>query len=132
VSDGGKKARLTRESTKETVKTIAQETPDATAEPVVTMLVCFFISHTRLRVRLGARRFLRPLFSEGEVMNNSGASASRECEDVLNCHHRACPGDPRLTLLFSTTKTWMAGTTPGHDNDSIYVAGVGNDGLFEI
>jgi len=33
-----------------TVKTIAQGRPDVFGEPVVTMLVCFFISHARLRV----------------------------------------------------------------------------------
>src|SRR5579871_3199636 len=38
-------------STKDTVKTIAQGRPGAIGEPVVTLLVCFFISHTRLRVR---------------------------------------------------------------------------------
>jgi hypothetical protein len=38
------------ESTKETVKTIAQGRPDRSGEPVVTTLVCFFILHTRLRV----------------------------------------------------------------------------------
>ena len=33
-----------------TVKTIAQGRPDVFGEPVVTVLVCFFISHARLRV----------------------------------------------------------------------------------
>src|SRR5271169_516374 len=42
---------VTGESTKETVKTIAQGRPDQTGEPVVTMLVCFFNSHARLRVQ---------------------------------------------------------------------------------
>jgi len=45
--------------------TIAQETPDRSAEPVVTMLVCFLILHMRLRVWPHARRFLRPLYFEG-------------------------------------------------------------------
>jgi hypothetical protein len=44
------KSPVTGESTKETVKTIAQGRPDCFGEPVVTMLVCFFISHARLRV----------------------------------------------------------------------------------
>jgi len=47
--------------------TIAQETPDRSAEPVVTMLVCFLILHMRLRVWLHARRFLRPLFFGGTI-----------------------------------------------------------------
>ena len=41
---------VTGESTKETVKTIAQGRPGISGEPVVTMLVCFFNSHARLRV----------------------------------------------------------------------------------
>jgi hypothetical protein len=35
-------------------KTIAQGMPACFGEPVVTLLVCFFISHTRLRVRLAS------------------------------------------------------------------------------
>src|SRR5579872_4333854 len=42
-------------------KPIVQETPDDLALPVVTLLVCFFHSHARLRVWLNTRRFLRPL-----------------------------------------------------------------------
>src|SRR6202030_2820603 len=49
--DGGNKARLTEEITKETVKTIARGMPGDTGVTVVTMLVCFFISHTRLRAQ---------------------------------------------------------------------------------
>jgi hypothetical protein len=41
ASDGGKRAR-SPESTKETVKTIAQGMPVDGDVPVVTMLVCFF------------------------------------------------------------------------------------------
>jgi hypothetical protein len=51
--DGGNKARLTEEITKETVKTIARGMPGDTGVTVVTMLVCFFISHTRLRAQRG-------------------------------------------------------------------------------
>jgi hypothetical protein len=50
AGDGDKKARSPG-SAKETVKTIAQETPGVSGEPVVTMLVCFFNSHARLRVQ---------------------------------------------------------------------------------
>ena len=44
-------ARLTREITKETVKTIARGMPGVSGVTVVTTLVCFFISHTRLRAQ---------------------------------------------------------------------------------
>jgi transposase-like protein len=60
-------------SAKETVKTIAQETPDCTGQPVVTLLVCFHSLRTRLRVRRRIRRFLRPPLSEGNEAFNPGA-----------------------------------------------------------
>src|SRR5437762_10092153 len=40
---------VTGKSTKETVKTIARGMSGCSGEPVVTMLVCFFILHARLR-----------------------------------------------------------------------------------
>jgi hypothetical protein len=49
TGDGGNKARFTKESAKETVKTIARGMPGVSGVTVVTTLVCFFISHTRLR-----------------------------------------------------------------------------------
>src|SRR6185369_17303989 len=56
-------------------KTIAQGMPECFGQPVVTTLVCFHFSHTRLRVRPSARHSLRPLLSEGERMTiNSGRS----------------------------------------------------------
>jgi hypothetical protein len=60
AGDGGKKARLTRESTKETVKTIAQGMPDRSGGPVVTCLRAFYFA----RKAAGApthRHSLRPL-----------------------------------------------------------------------
>src|SRR3954452_7832034 len=47
---GWQESPVTRESMKETVKTIAQGVPGETGEPVVTTLVCFSLSHARLRV----------------------------------------------------------------------------------
>ena len=47
--------------------------------PVVTTLVCFFILHARLRVRLRIRHSLRPLLSRVIVLQSSGAIAPREC-----------------------------------------------------
>src|SRR5579872_1462971 len=49
ASDGGKKARLTRKSTKETVKTIARGMPGVSGVTVVTNSSCFLFSHARLR-----------------------------------------------------------------------------------
>src|SRR3954463_1485480 len=42
---------VTGKSTKETVKTIARGMPGEAGVTVVTMLVCFFILHARLRAR---------------------------------------------------------------------------------
>jgi hypothetical protein len=55
------KSPVTRESSKETVKTIARGMPADDGEPVVTTLVCSFISHARLWVRTTHRHSLRPL-----------------------------------------------------------------------
>src|SRR3984957_13345403 len=52
---------ITRESTKEAVKTIAQGRPDRFGVPVVTCSCAFFILHARLRVRWSIRLSLRPL-----------------------------------------------------------------------
>jgi hypothetical protein len=43
------KSPITEESAKETVKTIARGMPGVSGATVVTMLVCFFILHARLR-----------------------------------------------------------------------------------
>jgi hypothetical protein len=51
VGNGGKKGRFPGESTKETVKPLRGESRDCLAEPVVTTLVCFFVSHARLRAQ---------------------------------------------------------------------------------
>jgi hypothetical protein len=81
--DGGKKARFTRESTKETVKTIAQGMPGYSGEPVVTTLVCFFIFAREAMGAAGARRSLRPLLSEGvRFVDQLGRFTSRERETM--------------------------------------------------
>jgi hypothetical protein len=45
------KSPVTGESTKEAVKTIARGMPGDSGVTVVTMLVCFFILHARLRAQ---------------------------------------------------------------------------------
>jgi hypothetical protein len=57
--DGGNKARFTK-STKQPLKPIARGKPADPVEPVVDLLMCFFILRMRLRVRLGIRLSLRP------------------------------------------------------------------------
>ena len=74
ADDGGKKARLTRESAKETVKTIVQGMPDRFGEPVVTELACFFTFARKATGASRARHSLRPLlFSRDTDTQNSSA-----------------------------------------------------------
>src|SRR5579872_71164 len=66
AGDGGKKARLTRESTKETVKTIRAGNAGEAARPVVTearVLFCFV--HGAVGAGCSTRHSPRPLFSVG-------------------------------------------------------------------
>src|SRR5579872_6204404 len=67
------------ETTKETVKTIAQGMPDTFRRPVVDLLVCFFHLHARLRVRRSIRHSLLPLFSRDNDRQSSG-EVRREIE----------------------------------------------------
>jgi hypothetical protein len=62
AGDGGKRARLTGESTKETVKTIACGTPGDPGVFVVTTLVCFHIFAYEAAGALRTRRSVRPHF----------------------------------------------------------------------
>src|SRR3984893_9700489 len=68
------KSPVTGESTKETVKTIAQGRPGRSGEPVVTTLVCLFQFAREAAGATGTRLSLRPLFFEGlGFVHNSGA-----------------------------------------------------------
>ena len=66
-ADGGKKARFTRESTKQPLKPLRRKRRFGPALPVVTLLVCFLSLHARLRAWLSpgvscALFFMRVLF----------------------------------------------------------------------
>jgi hypothetical protein len=61
------KSPVTGESTKETVKTIAQGMPGDSGVTVVTMLVCFFYFAREAAGAAGARHSLRPLISESRT-----------------------------------------------------------------
>jgi hypothetical protein len=73
---------VTEKSTKETVKTIAQGRPDDGGVPVVTTLVCFSISHARLRVLAVRPAFPAPSAVEGRRPARLGRHARREIADV--------------------------------------------------
>ena len=79
---------VTGESTKETVKTIAQGRPGISGEPVVTMLVCFFNSHARLRVQR-APGFPCALYFSGARLANLGRIVSREWGGVSGAPRRS-------------------------------------------
>jgi hypothetical protein len=68
---------ITRESTKETVKTIARGMPDCFGEPVVTMLVRLFQFACEAAGATSTRHSLRPLLLRA-LFNNSGAFVPRE------------------------------------------------------
>jgi hypothetical protein len=87
AGDGGKKARLTGESTKETVKTIARGMPGDSGVTVVTTLACFFQSHVRLRAQCERPAFPAPsdvgaMFERTRADRAAGTRiyASRHCE----------------------------------------------------
>jgi hypothetical protein len=62
---------VTKESPKETVKTIAQGRPGYPGEPVVYLLVCFIYFAREAAGASAARLSLRPLFSFGRVVHSS-------------------------------------------------------------
>src|SRR6266581_1124415 len=70
---------VTEESTKETVKTIARGMPGDSGVTVVTMLVCFFTLHARLRAHW-APGIPCALCCEGrEIHAQLGRFTPREC-----------------------------------------------------
>ena len=72
AGDGGNKRRFTGASTKEPVKPSRGESRNVSAEPVVTMLVCFFILQTRLRVQLAPGFPCALSLERDDEMQNSG------------------------------------------------------------
>ena len=79
--DGGKKARLTGESTKEAVKTIARGMPGETGVTVVTTLVCSFHFACEAAGASRARHSLRPLML-GETVGKTRAKMCGEIAKV--------------------------------------------------
>jgi hypothetical protein len=72
AGDGGKKARSPRRARRKPLKPFAQGMPDRFGGPVVTTLVCFFILHTRLRVRM-----TRPAFPVPSVFTREPTMITR-------------------------------------------------------
>jgi hypothetical protein len=89
---------ITRESTKQAVKTVAQGRPDRSGVPVVTNSCPTFFG----REAAGASRIrlsLRPLSSEGLLYSAKlGQTMPRECEGV-SCHCESGRDDPSSLAL---------------------------------
>src|SRR4051812_18429869 len=78
---------VTGKSTKETVKTIARGMPGVFGVTVVTMLVCFFILHARLRAhRAPGIPCALCYFRRANIAAKLGRIASRECNWLFETH----------------------------------------------
>jgi hypothetical protein len=82
ADDGGKRARLAGESTKETVKPLRAGMPEFLVDLWWLTRVFFYFLHARLWVHLGARHSPRPLLG-GTKMHNSGDSRRENAELYL-------------------------------------------------
>ena len=81
----GQESPVPKESTKDTVKTIAQGMPDDLAEPVVT--AAWFFASRRAMGEAIARHSLRPLSFQGAVRSNTSDAirAARRRTRILSC-----------------------------------------------
>jgi hypothetical protein len=81
--------------------TIAQGMPECFGQPVVTMLVCFHLSHTRLRVRLEHPAFPAPSssrvvfdLSSGVSRRENAGARLRHCEERMRrSNPESLPGE---------------------------------------
>jgi hypothetical protein len=78
ADDGGKKARSPGRARNKPLKPLRRKRRVNPAEPVVTTLVCSLHFAREAAGAVSARRFLRPLFSEGSCYAYLGRTASRE------------------------------------------------------
>ena len=86
------------ETTKETVKTIAQGMPERFRRPVVDLLVCFFHLHARLRVRRSIRHSLLPLPLRDDDRQSSG-KIRRENAESRHCEKRELRSNPGTHVI---------------------------------
>jgi hypothetical protein len=121
--DGGNKARLTEEITKETVKTIARGMPGETGVTVVDLLGVLFIFRTRGCGRFGRPAFPAPLSMRELDLQNSGANgvartrklaegikATRERLCRIPLTHRSCGVNAKA--LPGSRPSQMTGANP--------------------
>jgi hypothetical protein len=104
AGDGGKRARLTGESTKETVKPLRAGMPDVSGGPVVTNSCVSRILHARLRVHW-APGIPHALWG-GNDIQNSGDSRRENVDAYLSTSLRAQRSNPAFFLL--PQESWIA------------------------
>jgi hypothetical protein len=90
--DGGNKARFTRESTKETVKTNRAGKAGCSGRTCGDLLMCFFILRMRLRVRLRIRLSLRPLPMGANSRKTRAFGAARSLTHVFSPFEKSHAG----------------------------------------
>ena len=88
------------------VKTIAQGKPDQFGEPVVIMLVCFFISHARLRVHWAPGFPCALCFLRDKVRAQLGRYSRREKAELYPVV--IASEAKQSTLLFLHAARWIA------------------------
>src|ERR1700681_2309521 len=89
ADDGGKRARLAGESTKETVKPLRAGMPDVSGGPVVTNSCVYYILHARLRVHWAPG--IPHALCRAELNAKPGRIAPRERGIVSQRHCEARP-----------------------------------------
>ncbi len=111
---------ISGESTKETVKTIAQGRPGRSGEPVVTTLVYFdFLSYARLRVHRAPGFPCALCYLRADASGKTRAKNMRRDREDVSCLH--CDGvvviaglDPAIHQFSQEhfRSGWMAGSSP--------------------
>jgi hypothetical protein len=96
---------VTKESAKETVKTIAQGMPDDSGEPVVSNSCAFYFAHEAAGAT-GARHSLCPPFGAKAFMQQLGRIARRDRGDI-SCRHREERSDEAIQSCFHVA-VWIA------------------------
>src|SRR3954451_9382077 len=102
------KSPVTGESAKETVKTIARETPGNPGEPVVTNSPCFTYFRTRGCGCIEHPAFPAPSFFLGETKCITRAQFAPRERAILSCP-ALCRAS--TSSVHQARKTWMAGSS---------------------
>src|ERR1700722_1902431 len=103
------KSPVTKESPKETVKTIAQGMPGDSGVTVVTMLVCFLHFAREAAGASGTRRSLRPLIFRGTAfISNLGAIAPESANACLNWRRHCEERSDEAIQTVTAAGLWIA------------------------